>query len=113
MKCIKLFLFFIFLCQPAYANVYFGGLTSNDVNIVEGKNTEKTASKDMKGKAELKVSAKNEYVQIAYAVKAAKESKDNLQKLESSRGQGLIRAFSSAGKSRRVSFICLIFETDT
>lgn len=53
MKCIRLFLFFIFLCQPVYANVYFGGLTSNDVNIVEGKNTEKTASKDMKGKAEL------------------------------------------------------------
>jgi len=54
-----------------------------DVSVIEAKNTEKTASKEMKGTAELKVTVKNEYVQIAYAVKAAKEAKDNLQKSKS------------------------------
>jgi len=59
----------------------------NDVNITEAKDTEKTTSKDQKGKAELKVTVKNEYVQIGYAVKAAKEAKDNLQKAKSSYSQ--------------------------
>jgi len=57
------------------------------VSVTEAKNTENTATKEQHGKAELKATVKNEYVQIAYAIKAAKESKDNLQKAKSSYSQ--------------------------
>ncbi len=51
----------------------------NDVTIEEAKDTENTTAKDLQGSAELKLTAKNEYVQIAYAVKAAKEAKQRLK----------------------------------
>ncbi len=53
---------------------------SNNVTIKEAKNTEKTASKTMNGTAVLSLTARNEYIQIGYAVKAAKKAKANLQK---------------------------------
>jgi len=59
----------------------------SDVTVQEAKNTESTTSKEQKGKAELSFTVKNEYVQIAYAIKAAKESKDNLQNAKSSYDQ--------------------------
>ncbi|HEB57139.1 MAG TPA: filamentous hemagglutinin N-terminal domain-containing protein, partial [Gammaproteobacteria bacterium] len=52
----------------------------NDVNIIEAKSTEKTASNDMKGSAELSLMAKNEYVQIGYVVNEAQKAKKNLKK---------------------------------
>jgi len=51
----------------------------NDVTIKEAKNTEKTASKEMKGKAELSLSVQNEYVQVGYAVNEARKSEKNLK----------------------------------
>jgi len=80
MKHLALLLLFLLLCQPAYANVYFESLTAgHDVTIKEAKDTEKTASKDMKGTAELKLSVKNEYVQVTYAVNEARKSEKNLK----------------------------------
>jgi len=74
MNRIALFLLFLLSCQPAYANVHFGSLTAGkDVTIKEAKSTEKTASKDMHGTAELKLTAQNEYVQVGYAVNEARD----------------------------------------
>jgi len=85
MKRITFFLLFLLSCQPADANVYFGSLTAgNDVTIKEAKNTEKTASKSMKGTAELSLSVQNEYVQVGYAVNEARKSEKNLAKAKQS-----------------------------
>jgi len=69
---------------------------THDVSITEAKNTEKTASKQMHGKAELSLSVQNEYVQVGYAVNEARKSGKHLKNAK----QAYTRYKRELGKQR-------------
>ncbi|MDQ7011819.1 MAG: hemagglutinin repeat-containing protein, partial [Mariprofundaceae bacterium] len=68
----------------------------HNVTIKEAKRTEKTASKDMRGTAELKVTAQNEYVQVGYAVNEARKAEKRLKNAK----QAYTRYRRELGKQR-------------
>ena len=54
----------------------------NKVSIEAAKNTEQTTSNTLEGTADVNLTVRNEYVQIAYAVDAVKTAKENLEQSE-------------------------------
>jgi hypothetical protein len=77
------------------------------VTIKEAKNTEKTASKDMKGTAELSLSVQNEYVQVSYAVNEARKSEKNLKNAKQSYTRYLIKRVRSRIDGFHATFLAL------